>query len=66
MCIFVCLFIPFSVQISRVLAAKTSLSARVDALGDKDNVTIGLENRSKVEARLNLVRRIILLYFMLL
>ncbi|KNC85653.1 nucleolar protein 58 [Sphaeroforma arctica JP610] len=39
-------------KISRVLAAKTSLSARVDALGDKDNVTIGLEARSKVEARL--------------
>eukprot|EP00123_Amoebidium_parasiticum_P006097 comp17151_c0_seq1/m.15965 comp17151_c0_seq1/g.15965 ORF comp17151_c0_seq1/g.15965 comp17151_c0_seq1/m.15965 type:complete len:558 (-) comp17151_c0_seq1:474-2147(-) len=40
-------------KISRVLAAKTSLSARVDALGDKDNVSIGLENRAKVEARLN-------------
>eukprot|EP01134_Creolimax_fragrantissima_P004786 CFRG4786T1 len=39
-------------KISRVLAAKTSLSARVDALGDKDNATIGIDSRAKVEARL--------------
>merc|ERR1712127_484629 len=39
-------------KISRVLAAKTSLSVRMDALGDEDGVTIGLENRQKVEARL--------------
>jgi len=42
----------FKGKISRVLAAKTSLSARMDALGDSDGVTIGLENRAKVEARL--------------
>lgn len=42
-------------KISRVLAAKTSLSARVDALGDKDNVSIGLESRAKVEQRLSQV-----------
>eukprot|EP00124_Ichthyophonus_hoferi_P003057 Ihof_evm4s242 gene=Ihof_evmTU4s242 len=40
-------------KISRVLAAKTALSVRVDALGDKDNITIGLEARAKVEARVN-------------
>jgi hypothetical protein len=43
-------------KISRVLAARTSLSARVDALGDKDNTEIGLESRAKVEARLSQVR----------
>ena len=36
---------------SRVLAAKTSLSARIDSFGESDN-TPGLEYRSQVEARL--------------
>merc|ERR1719163_237038 len=39
-------------KISRVLAAKTALAIRVDALGDNDTATIGLECREKVEARL--------------
>lgn len=39
-------------KISRVLAGKTSLAARVDALGDAEGVTIGFANREKVEARL--------------
>ena len=39
-------------KISRVLAAKTALSIRVDALGDKDTAEIGSENRAKVEERL--------------
>mmetsp|Transcript_10245 Transcript_10245/g.25741 ORF Transcript_10245/g.25741 Transcript_10245/m.25741 type:complete len:531 (-) Transcript_10245:63-1655(-) len=39
-------------KISRLLAAKSSLSTRVDALGDKDSPAIGIENRAKVEARL--------------
>lgn len=39
-------------KISRVLAAKTSLSARMDALGDGEGVTIGVEHRAKVENRL--------------
>ena len=39
-------------KISRVLAAKTSLCIRVDALGDDDTPTIGYECREKVEARL--------------
>ncbi|KAK9824178.1 hypothetical protein WJX72_008339 [[Myrmecia] bisecta] len=39
-------------KISRVLAAKCSLSIRVDALGETDDATIGLESRQKVEARL--------------
>merc|ERR1711966_588678 len=30
-------------KISRVLAAKTALAIRMDALGDSDGVTIGLE-----------------------
>lgn len=42
----------FKGKISRVLAAKTSLSARMDALGDTDGVTVGLEHRLKVENRL--------------
>jgi nucleolar protein 58 len=39
-------------KISRVLAAKTALSVRMDALGDTEGVTIGLEGRAKVENRL--------------
>ena len=39
-------------KISRVLAAKTSLAIRVDALGDKDTPEIGAANRLKVEERL--------------
>lgn len=39
-------------KISRVLAAKCSLSIRVDALGDTNDATVGLEARAKVEARL--------------
>ena len=39
-------------KISRVLAAKCSLATRVDALGESDDATVGIENRAKVEARL--------------
>jgi nucleolar protein 58 len=39
-------------KISRVLAAKTALSIRVDALGDTSEPTIALEARAKVEQRL--------------
>lgn len=39
-------------KISRVLAAKTALSIRQDALGDSDGVTIGLDARAAVENRL--------------
>merc|ERR1711943_151289 len=39
-------------KISRVLAAKCSLSIRVDALGDTSEATIGIEDRVKVEERL--------------
>ena len=39
-------------KISRVLAAKTALAVRVDALGDDPDTTIGMESRAKVEARL--------------
>lgn len=39
-------------KISRVLAAKTALAIRVDALGDEPEATIGYDNRAKVEARL--------------
>eukprot|EP00761_Pharyngomonas_kirbyi_P011862 gb/GECH01011888.1/.p1 GENE.gb/GECH01011888.1/~~gb/GECH01011888.1/.p1 ORF type:complete len:662 (+),score=202.51 gb/GECH01011888.1/:1-1986(+) len=39
-------------KIARMLAAKCALSARVDALGDKDKPTIGMESRMKVESRL--------------
>jgi nucleolar protein 58 len=39
-------------KISRVLAAKTALSIRVDALGDSSEPTVALEARAKVEARL--------------
>jgi len=38
-------------KISRVLASKTALAIRVDALGESSEVTIGIEMREKVEAR---------------
>lgn len=42
----------FKGKISRVLAAKTALSIRVDALGETEGATIGVENRAKIEARI--------------
>ena len=39
-------------KISRVLAAKTALAIRVDALGEGTDASVGLEGRNKVEARL--------------
>lgn len=39
-------------KIARVLAAKSALSIRVDALGDTVDASVGLEARAKVEARL--------------
>ena len=34
-----------------MLAAKASLAARVDALGEDSNVELGMETRAKVESR---------------
>jgi len=43
----------FKGKISRVLAAKTALAIRVDAMGDgESNESFGLDNRAKVEARM--------------
>lgn len=39
-------------KISRVLAAKCALSIRVDALGEQEGPTIGIESRNKVEDRI--------------
>ena len=39
-------------KVSRMLAAKTALCIRMDALGEVDGVSIGLEGREKVEMRL--------------
>ncbi len=39
-------------KISRVLAAKTALAIRVDALGDNEGPTIAFDNKLKVEARI--------------
>lgn len=39
-------------KISRVLAAKTSIACRIDALGEDESTEVGLENRNKVENRL--------------
>lgn len=39
------------IQVSRMLAAKASLAARVDALGEDSNVELGMEIRAKVESR---------------
>lgn len=38
----------FKGKISRVLAAKCALSIRVDALGDTEDASVGLESRAKV------------------
>ncbi|EDV21154.1 uncharacterized protein TRIADDRAFT_30778 [Trichoplax adhaerens] len=39
-------------KISRMLAAKTSLAARVDALGEESNTDVGIDGRAKLEIRL--------------
>lgn len=39
-------------KISRVLAAKTALAIRMDAMGDSSDAAVGFANRDKVEARL--------------
>jgi len=39
-------------KISRVLAAKTALAIRVDAMGEADEATIAYENRAMVEQRI--------------
>jgi len=39
-------------KISRVLAAKTALAIRVDAMGETEGATIGYENRAAVEQRI--------------
>ncbi|KTW25670.1 hypothetical protein T552_03530 [Pneumocystis carinii B80] len=39
-------------KIARILATKAAISLRVDAMGEKDIATIGIENKLKVEARL--------------
>ncbi|GAA6100813.1 nucleolar protein 58 isoform X1 [Tachysurus ichikawai] len=39
-------------KISRMLAAKTALAIRYDALGEDTNSEMGVENRAKLEARL--------------
>ena len=39
-------------KVSRMLAAKTALCIRMDALGEVEGVSIGLEGREKVEMRL--------------
>jgi nucleolar protein 58 len=43
----------FKGKISRVLAAKTALAVRTDALGDVDGVSIGISARARVENRLS-------------
>eukprot|EP00249_Psilotum_nudum_P020739 c27826_g1_i1 orf=144-1847(+) len=40
-------------KISRSLAAKSVLSIRMDALGEAQDMTVGLESRAKLEARLH-------------
>mmetsp|Transcript_10474 Transcript_10474/g.31543 ORF Transcript_10474/g.31543 Transcript_10474/m.31543 type:complete len:552 (-) Transcript_10474:219-1874(-) len=39
-------------KMSRILAAKASLATRVDAMGTSDDATIGIDSRTKIEARL--------------
>lgn len=42
-------------KVARVLAAKCAISARVDALGEKDHATIGIDSRDKVENRIRIL-----------
>ncbi|KAA0147840.1 hypothetical protein FNF27_05330 [Cafeteria roenbergensis] len=42
-------------KVSRVLAAKTALSVRVDALGESSEPTIGIEGHAKVVERMRLL-----------
>lgn len=42
-------------KISRMLAAKTSLAIRYDALGEDTNAEMGVENRARLEARLRIL-----------
>lgn len=42
-------------KISRMLAAKTALAVRYDALGEDTNAEMGAENRAKLEARLRML-----------
>ena len=42
-------------KISRMLAAKTSLAARVDALGEDTGPSIGIESKAKVQELLYLM-----------
>ncbi|CAN9498335.1 unnamed protein product [Ophioblennius macclurei] len=42
-------------KISRMLAAKTALAIRYDALGEDTNAEMGAENRAKLEARLRML-----------
>ncbi|XP_071791317.1 nucleolar protein 58-like [Asterias amurensis] len=39
-------------KLSRMLAAKASLAIRVDALGEDNDLEIGIQSRAKIEARL--------------
>ena len=39
-------------QISRMLAAKTALAVRYDALGEEVNTEMGVENRARLEIRI--------------
>merc|ERR1712002_557780 len=39
-------------KISRMLAAKSSLAARYDVLGDDVNTEMGMQNRAKIEAKI--------------
>merc|ERR1712240_426287 len=39
-------------KMSRMLAAKSALATRVDALGEETNTTLGVEHRAKVESRI--------------
>jgi len=39
-------------KISRSLAAKSALSIRIDALGESQDASVGIESRAKIEARL--------------
>lgn len=41
-------------KVARMVATKAAISVRVDALGDKDSsdISVGLENRNKIESRL--------------
>lgn len=56
----------FKGKCSRMLAAKAALAIRVDALGEDNNNTMGIEHRANLERRMNLIEQGVVRFLVLL